>query len=153
MVWLDVIAYMCMAASVKHNYIHTCMAQVCLQWIMHSLMHWKPRVGSGRPNTSSAGAAGNGCGMVMAGMMMLAISTVHNAGAGGSNGIIRGLSYMVADEASMSVCSYGPQQMHNNVWAICRMLDREPTQGAKLHIQTGYANCIHRLYINTVYTI
>jgi hypothetical protein len=95
MVWLDVIA-----AAVKHNYIHTCMAQVCVQWIMHSLMNGKPRVGSGRPSTSSAGAAGNGCGMVMAGMM-LAISTVHNAGAGGSNGISRGLNYMVADEVSM----------------------------------------------------
>ena len=57
------------------------MAQVCVQWNMHNLMNWKPRVGSGRLNTSSAGDDGTGCGMVMAGMK-LAISTVHNDGAG-----------------------------------------------------------------------
>ena len=55
-------------------------------------------------STSSAGAAGNGAVMIMmmAGVTLKAISIVPGAGGitgGGSNGFIRGLNYMVADEA------------------------------------------------------
>ena len=96
-------SYMVDVHYVNHNYIHACMAQACLQWIMHNLMTGNPRVGSGVPVTSIAGAAGNGAMMMMmmAGMTLKAISIVHNAGGitgGGSNGITRGLNYVVADE-------------------------------------------------------
>ena len=63
-------------------------------------------MGSGRrsTSTSSAGAAGNGAMMMMmmAGVTLKAISIVLGAGGitgGGSDGFIRGLNYMVADEA------------------------------------------------------
>ena len=99
--------YMVEFRYVKHNYIHACMAQVCLQWIMHSLMNRKPMVGSGGSITSSAGTAGNGAMMMMmmAGGTLKAISIVQTAGiimwfryGCGSNGIVRWLGYVVADE-------------------------------------------------------
>ena len=80
---------------------------------MHNLMNGKLRVGSGQrgrwpsPSTSSAGSAGHGAMMMMmmAGGTLKAGSIVLCAGGitgGGSNGSVRGLNYMVADEAMHS---------------------------------------------------